>query len=209
MNKIFLVLSLLAIILVSGCVQNIELDDVEITEYQGEDLSSVNDFRENSINGPQYVDISNYTLELTGLVDNPENYTYDEIIDRQIYSKVVTLYCVEGWNAKIFWEGILLKDLFDEVGVKPEANTVIFHAYDGYSSSLPLDFIIDNDIIMAHRMNNATMPPERGFPFQVVAEQKWGYKWVKWITKIELSNDPDYKGFWETRGYDNIGDLNF
>ena len=98
-------------------------------------------------------------------------------------------------------------DLLDEVDVKPEANTVILYAYDNYSSSLPLDFILNNEIIMAHRMNNVTLPAERGFPFQLVAEQKWGYKWVKWITRIELSDDPEYRGFWESRGYSNDADV--
>ena len=51
------------------------------------------------------------------------------------------------------------------------------------------------------------LPPERGFPFEVVAESKWGYKWVKWVTKIELSGDPNYRGYWESRGYNNDGDL--
>jgi DMSO/TMAO reductase YedYZ molybdopterin-dependent catalytic subunit len=52
-----------------------------------------------------------------------------------------------------------------------------------------------------------TLPPERGFPFQVVAESKWGYKWVKWVTKIELSDDTDYKGYWEELGYNNDGGI--
>jgi DMSO/TMAO reductase YedYZ molybdopterin-dependent catalytic subunit len=46
-----------------------------------------------------------------------------------------------------------------------------------------------------------------GFPFQLAAEDKWGYKWIKWVTKIELSNNPDYRGFWESRGYSNQGDI--
>ena len=45
--------------------------------------------------------------------------------------------------------------------------------------------------------------PERGYPFQVVAEDKLGYKWAKWVTGIEVSNDADYRGYWESRGYDN------
>ena len=61
---------------------------------------------------------------------------------------------------------------------------------------------------MASKMNGVVLPPERGFPFQLVAEQKWGYKWIKWITKIELSSDTNYKGFWESRGYNDNGDLN-
>jgi DMSO/TMAO reductase YedYZ molybdopterin-dependent catalytic subunit len=91
--------------------------------------------------------------------------------------------------------------------VLPAAKVVIFHAYDGYTTSFPVSYIMDNDIIMAYRMNGVTMPPERGYPFQLVAESKWGYKWIKWITRIELSDDEDYQGFWEQRGYSNEGDL--
>jgi len=61
--------------------------------------------------------------------------------------------------------------------------------------------------MIAHRVNGATLPPERGFPFQLVAESKWGYKWIKWITRIELSQDANYRGFWESRGYSNDADL--
>jgi DMSO/TMAO reductase YedYZ molybdopterin-dependent catalytic subunit len=56
-------------------------------------------------------------------------------------------------------------------------------------------------------MNDVTLPPERGFPFQLVAKNKWGYKWIKWITDIQLSSDESYEGFWESRGYSNSGDL--
>jgi DMSO/TMAO reductase YedYZ molybdopterin-dependent catalytic subunit len=45
-------------------------------------------------------------------------------------------------------------------------------------------------------------------PFMVVAESKWGYKWVKWVDEIELSSDTSYRGYWESRGYDNNGDRN-
>ena len=194
----------------SGAVRAEEvktLKSVEVREYQGENLSSVKDFRENSIKGPQYIDMESYTLEVGGLVRNPRTYTYDEVLENQHYEKVVTLNCVVGWSAKILWGGVLLKDLLKEADVLPTASVVIFHAYDGYSTSLPLTYIIDNDIIIAHKMNGVTLPPERGFPFQLVAEDKWGYKWIKWITKIELSEETDYKGYWEQRGYSNRGNL--
>ena len=61
---------------------------------------------------------------------------------------------------------------------------------------------------MAYRMNNITLPAERGYPFELVAEDKWGYKWIKWIEKIELTDDPNYRGYWESRGYSNNGNLN-
>jgi len=202
------ILSSTLLLALGGCPSAGVLNPAEVREYEGEDLFSVKDFRENSIKGPQYVDMENYQLEITGLVENPMSYSYDEVIEGyQNYKKVVTLYCVEGWDASILWEGVLVSDLLAEAGPLPEAQVVIFHAYDGYTTSLPLDYIIDNDILMAYKMNEITMPPERGFPFELVAESKWGYKWIKWITAIELSDDVDYRGYWEERGYSNTADL--
>jgi DMSO/TMAO reductase YedYZ molybdopterin-dependent catalytic subunit len=184
-----------------------DLQSVEIREYEGTDLSAISDFRENSINGPQYVDTETYRLRVTGLVERPLEYSLSEIVDNhQSYRKVVTLHCVEGWSVTILWEGVLVGDLIEEAEASPEAKVVIFRAYDGYSTSLPIDYIRDQDIIMAHKMNGVDLPPERGAPFQLVAESKWGYKWAKWITEIELSDDVDYKGFWESRGYSNSAD---
>ncbi|HEY79361.1 MAG TPA: molybdopterin-dependent oxidoreductase [Dehalococcoidia bacterium] len=202
----------LAMVLIGGCVScgtgGGELTAVEIREYEGEDLSSINSFRENSIKGPQDVDIASYRLKITGLVDNPQSYTYDEVLDNhQHYKKVVTLDCVEGWSVTILWEGVLIEDLLEKSGPLDNAKVVIFHAYDGYTTSMPLDYVLDNNIIMAFKMNEVIIPPERGFPFQLVAESKWGYKWIKWITEIELSDDESYRGFWESRGYSNSGDL--
>jgi len=199
------------IALVLGCIQQasaIPLGTAEVREYKGKQLSSVDDLRENSIKGPQHVNISEYRLRISGLVKEPKEYTYEQALGRQKYSKAVTLNCVEGWSATILWEGVLVRDLIDEAGALAGANTVIFHAYDGYTTSLPLSYIRDNNIIMAYKMNNITMPAERGYPFQLVAESKWGYKWIKWITEIELSNDTAYKGYWESGGYNQKGDLN-
>ncbi len=184
------------------------LQSVEIKEYQGEKLSSIYDFRENSIKGPQHVDVATYKLKITGLVENPTEYTYDEVINNyQSYEKVVSLDCVEGWSVTILWQGVLVKDLLAEARVKPEAKVVIFHAYDGYTTALPIDYIVNNNILIAYKMNGVTLPPERGYPFELVAESKWGYKWEKWVTQIELSDDENYRGYWESRGYSNSADL--
>ena len=181
---------------------------VEIREYQGTDLSSITDFRENSIKGPQRIDLESYRLKVDGLVQTPMEYTLGGVTDNhQSYQKVVTLNCVEGWRVKILWEGVLVEDLIAEAKASPEANTVIFHGYDGYTTSLPLDYIMGQDIMLAYKMNGVVLPPERGAPFQLVAESKWGYKWIKWVTRIELSNDANYQGYWERRGYSNDGDL--
>ncbi len=202
-------LALIALLVIFGCgaPDTSRLQPVEVKDYQGEKLSSITDFQENSIRGPQHVDEAKYRLQITGLVENPVEYTYDQIINNyQGYEKVVQLDCVEGWNVNILWQGVLVKDLLAEANVKPEAKVVIFHAYDGYTTSLPVDYIIDKNILMAYKMNGVTLPPERGFPFELVAESKWGYKWIKWVTKMELSDDVNYRGYWEQRGYSNTGD---
>lgn len=184
-----------------------ELAKTEVTEYEGQNLSSLTDFRENSIKGPQYIDIDAYTLTIDGLVEQPASLSYDEVLDNKKYTKVVTLHCVEGWSVDILWEGVLLADLFEGVGVQATADTVIFYSEDGYSTALPLQTIMDRQLMLAYKMNGVVLPPERGFPFQLVAEDKLGYKWIKWITRIELSDDAEYKGYWEQRGFDNEADI--
>lgn len=184
------------------------LSAVEVRSYEGEELSSVNAFRENSIRGPQQVDIANYRLTVGGLVKTPRVYTYDEVLGHYPhYSKVVTLNCVEGWDATILWEGVLVKDIVSDAGADPRATTIIFTARDGYTTSFPLAYVTENEILMAYKMNNVTLPVERGYPFQLVAEDKWGYKWIKWIEKIELSDNAAYRGYWEQRGYSDTADL--
>jgi DMSO/TMAO reductase YedYZ molybdopterin-dependent catalytic subunit len=203
-----------AVAMVGACLareNSTNLEDlaaVEIREYEGIDLSSITDFRENSIKGPQHIDLDSYRLKVDGLVENPLEFTMGEVTDNyETYKKVVTLHCVEGWSVRILWEGVLVRDLVEEAKASPEVNTVIFHASDGYTTSLPLDYITGQSILLAYKMNEVVLPPERGAPFQLVAESKWGYKWIKWVTRIELSNDPDYEGYWESRGFSNDADL--
>lgn len=73
------------------------LESVEIREYEGQKLSSIDDSRENSIKGPQFIDNESYRLVIAGLVDNEIQYTYNRVVnDHQLFQKVVTLHCVEG-----------------------------------------------------------------------------------------------------------------
>ena len=115
-----------------ACDETEGLAPVEVREYEGVDLSSINAFRENSIKGPQEIDVESYTLRITGLVTNSTSYTYDEVLNRyQHYKKVVTLDCVEGWSVTILWEGVLVRDLLAEAEPLANAEVLIFHAYDG------------------------------------------------------------------------------
>jgi DMSO/TMAO reductase YedYZ molybdopterin-dependent catalytic subunit len=216
-NKlIYTTLILITAMILSACGSNgaaesntaaSALPSVEIQEYNGHKLSPVSDVKDVSISGPQKVDISKYKLTIDGLVETPREYTYDEVIKHTNYTKEVVLNCVEGWSADILWQGVLLGDLFSEAKVKSEADTVIFYASDGYTTSIPLQTIIDRQMIIAYKMNGVVLPEEDGYPFILVAEDKLGYKWIMWITRMEISSDSSYQGYWESRGYSNEADV--
>lgn len=184
-----------------------QLEAVEIREYQGEKLDSIEDFRENSIKGPQTVNIDSYRLEMVGLIENPMSLSYEEVLANQAYEKVVQLNCVEGWAVKLLWEGVLMSDLIEQAKPMEEATHVIFYAVDGYATSLPLETILERKMLLAYKMNETVLRPDRGYPFQLVAEDKLGYKWIKWVEKIELTDNADFRGYWEKRGYDNKADI--
>ncbi|ACL17849.1 molybdopterin-dependent oxidoreductase [Methanosphaerula palustris] len=185
------------------------LPSAEIAAYEGQPLTPIEGIRENSIKGPQQVDIGTYHLTVSGLVTKPQNYTYQEVLDRfPHYEKVVTLHCVEGWDATLLWQGVLVSDLLNSSVPDDQGSIVIFQAADGYTTSFPRSYFTDRPILLAYQVNNLTLPAERGYPFALVAEDKWGYKWIRWVTGIEVSDDTGYRGYWEQRGYAPDGDLN-
>ncbi len=179
----------------------------EVREYKGARLDPAVGPRDNSISGIQTVDIEDYQLEVTGLVKKPLQLQYNEVRALTPYERKITLHCVEGWEATILWEGVRIMEIIGMAEPNPEAVTVIFHAVDGYTTSLPLQTVMDRDLILAYDANGLELPPEMGYPFIVVAEDKLGYKWARWVNGIELSDDPDYKGYWEQRGYSNEANL--
>lgn len=179
----------------------------ELREYEGVRLDPTVGPRDNSIKGIQQVDLSTYELTVDGLVDLPARYAYEDVISLPYEETLVTIYCVEGWDATVLWKGVAMRTLLDAAGVQETANTVIFHATDGYTTSLPLQEILENNLILAYGANGIDLPPEMGYPFIFVAEDKWGYKWARWVSRIELSSDASYLGYWESGGYSNDADL--
>ena len=148
--------------------------------------------------------MSTYRLAVDGLVNQPKNYTYDEVLnDFQAHEQVATILCVEGWSATVLWQGVSIGDLLNQSGVNPQANTLIFYGADGYSSALPLSYVLQNNLILAYKMNNVTLNVDTGFPFILVAEDQYGYKWVKYVDQIDVSSNSSYLGYWESRGYPN------
>lgn len=178
----------------------------EIREYQGKRLSAYDRAYDNSIKGPQKVDINTYRLAVTGQVDKPLSLTYKAVLGLPHVSRAITLHCVEGWSETLLFEGVRLSELLAKAHPRTAVRTVIFHAAEGYTSSLDYAYVKDKDLLLAFKINGRVLDDKRGFPFQVAAESKLGYKWVKWVKQIELSDKP-YQGYWEKRGYDNAADV--
>jgi DMSO/TMAO reductase YedYZ molybdopterin-dependent catalytic subunit len=181
------------------------LPEIEASEFNGVKLVPVKDQGNNAIKGTRHINRKTYKLQVTGLVDNDIKMSYNELIALPSVAEAVYMPCVEGWGFNAKWTGFKVIDLLNKAGLKPEATYIMFWSDDGYSTGLPLDYIRDNDIIMAYGINDITLPDERGFPFQLVAKSKFGYKWAKWITKIEVLDHREL-GYWEQRGYGDIAD---
>jgi DMSO/TMAO reductase YedYZ molybdopterin-dependent catalytic subunit len=90
--------------------QAMPLKSVEVRKYKGKKLSSIDDVENQGIKGVQNISISDYSLQITGLVNHPQKFNYQQVLKLPNYSKVVELNCVEGWSAKILWEGVQVKD---------------------------------------------------------------------------------------------------
>jgi DMSO/TMAO reductase YedYZ molybdopterin-dependent catalytic subunit len=183
--------------------------EVEATEFMGVKLTPISQQLNNALAGTQVINNETYRLVVDGLVDNPLSLSYTDLLAYPQVSVLADLVCVEGWRFTAKWTGPMLNSIFADAGVQPEAKIAIFYSTDtseGFTS-LDLSYIQENNIIIALKDNDITMPPDRGFPFQVVAEGKWGYKWAKWVTRIELSADTSFRGYWESRGYPNDADI--
>lgn len=190
----------------SGAADVAAGDTLEIREYQGLPLDTYFRTYDNSIRGPQHVDAEAYRLEIAGLVGEPRSLTYQEVLALEPATRAITLYCVEGWKERLFFEGVRIADLLALAKPNDGVATLILHAVDGYSTSLPFEDVERLDLMLAAKINGRVLDEMRGFPFQLVAESKLGYKWIKWVNRIELSDQP-YSGFWEQRGYSNEADV--
>lgn len=182
--------------------------EIEATVFQGEELTPISKQRNNGIKGVQVIDRAAYRLTIDGMVRTPLSLTYSDLQKYPQADKLVRLTCVEGWDFLAKWSGPSLVSILDQAGVDSRGTIAIFYTADddaGYTS-LELPYLRDNNIIIGMKLNDITLTADRGFPFQVVAEGKWGYKWAKWVNRIEIA-DRDFLGFWEQNGYTNDGNL--
>ena len=187
------------------------LPETEAGEYRGKRLVPISEQGNNALSGTQHLDREALRLNVTGLVRKDLSFSYEEMLALPAYTELAYMPCVEGWGFDAKWTGFRVSDLLNLSGLLPQASYVVFYSADGYSTGLPLDYLQENQILLAYGINDVTLPAERGFPLQLVAKSRYGYKWAKWITSIEVV-DSEVRGYWESRGYSNsakVGELAF
>ena len=152
-------------------------------------------------------------LRIYGAVENPINITYSEFQQLPMVLVKASTICVgssdpPGSNSFVVytynWEGVRLIDLLELVEPTGDAVDVKFGDLTSYSSSISLAEIIRDDMIIAVMADGETLTRQQGYPFRVVLPCYWGYKWVKYVEYIEVT-DFYHEGFWESRGYPDDG----
>ncbi|WP_461864389.1 molybdopterin-dependent oxidoreductase [Thermococcus sp.] len=137
-------------------------------------------------------------IEITGFVERPYNITYEELEALPSKSVTAELYCVDSPNLPRksgTWIGVPLRVLLERAGVKEGAYKIAFYAEDGYTTDLYVEDVMNNkSIIVAYELNGKPIKP------RLVVPGRWGYKWIKGLTKIRLVNY-NFKGTWESAGY--------
>ncbi|MED5569530.1 MAG: molybdopterin-dependent oxidoreductase [Chloroflexota bacterium] len=117
-------------------------------------------------------------------------------------------YTVVDRQITMMMRGVSLAALLEPAEPRPDADTAIFHRADGYFTTHPLADLIETDALLAYEINGQEAPVH-GFPLRLVAPKKYGYKWAKWVVRIELASDSPL-GYWEQRGLPNrawVGDI--
>jgi hypothetical protein len=158
------------------------------------------------VDKPAEAEPSTYELAISGLVDQPRNFTYSELQRFPMVSEVALMECIAGMTWLYNWTGIPLFFLLSETGVMAGAMEVVFYASDDFSSSLTIERALHPTTILALQANGTVLSDASGPPNRLVVPCKYGYKWVKWITEIEVV-DYDYKGTYERFGFSDEADI--
>ncbi len=160
-------------------------------------------FRIYSINGEfPVISTAQYRLTVSGLVERPASFTFDDLLAMPRTSMVTAFQCVTGWRVPdVAWEGVTLAHLLERVGVHPDAVAVTFESYDGADTeSLTIDQARLPDVIVAYRMLDAPITVEHGGPVRLYVAPMYGYKSLKWLSAIRVV-DAVEPGYWERNGY--------
>lgn len=147
------------------------------------------------------VSAPDYRLRVDGLVDNPFELGVEDLRSLPATRLVRDFQCVTGWRVpKVHWEGVALSVLLDRAGVKAEAKALHIESFDGeYTESLTLAEANRPDVIVAYSMLGHPVTVAHGGPVRLYVAPMYGYKSLKWLSRIEVVDQVE-PGYWETVG---------
>jgi DMSO/TMAO reductase YedYZ molybdopterin-dependent catalytic subunit len=152
------------------------------------------------------IPLGEWSLTLDGLVEKPVTLNWSQFSAQPQVTDVSDFHCVTTWSKyDCRWSGVAFTTLFELAQPKPEAKYVYFTSYDGYSTNVPLEHCLDDDVLIATQFDGAPVSREHGGPARVIIPKLYAWKGAKFVKTITFLAE-DRLGFWEVRGYHNIGD---
>ena len=149
---------------------------------------------------------ANWRLRIFGLVDNPYELSYSEILAMPAVDIFCDIHCVTHWSRlDNTFTGVPIKTLVDRANPKPNARFVMCHSEAGFTVNVPLDEFTADDCILAYKWEGQLLTPDHGYPLRGLVPRLYLWKSAKWIRGIEL-RATDAPGFWEQNGYHMYGD---
>jgi hypothetical protein len=132
---------------------------------------------------------SNWGLKIEGRVAKPANYSLAELQGFPARTQITRHTCEEGWTAIAEWTGVPLSHVLQHAGILPSARYVNFYAYDGYMESVDLLDAFHPQTILAYGMNGQNLPVQHGAPIRLRVETQVGYKSVKYLQRIVVTDE--------------------
>jgi DMSO/TMAO reductase YedYZ molybdopterin-dependent catalytic subunit len=152
------------------------------------------------------LDASTWEFHISGLVDYEKTLSYTEFKALPKVKVFSDIHCVTTWSKlDNLWEGPSSKTVVGLVKIKPEAKFVIVHGAGGFTTNLPLDDFLADDVLFTLMHDGKPLSAEHGAPVRLIVPRLYFWKSAKWATGIEFS-EKDSPGFWERAGYHNHGD---
>jgi len=159
-----------------------------------------------SIGPTQHLDTATWSLSVHGLVASPFALRWEDLLALPQAELTTDLHCVTRWSKfDTRWTGVRVRDLLGRAEPLPAATHVLIHAHGGYTTNLPLEALLDDDVLIAHTYEGAPLTREHGGPARLLVPSRYLWKSAKWVSAIELL-DHDAPGIWEQNGYHDDGD---